>query len=123
MPARHGGDSKQTAPANGVEGGDDVKSAWPLCLGLHASYNGAYNESRSREGEEISKVLLSSDCGLKLACMKVESLVIAGQLYGGEYVPGPCTHRPSSHPSWVRSKSKTQPFGERLAEGESDKVD
>ena len=27
--------------------------------------------------------------------MKLESLVIAGQPYGGEFVPGPCTHRPS----------------------------
>ncbi len=95
----------------------------PLCLGPHASYNGLYKESRCRETEEISKAVLSSDCRLKLACMKVESLVIAGQLYGGEYVPGPCTHRPSSHPSWARSKSETQPFTERSAEGESDKVD
>jgi hypothetical protein len=38
---------------------------------------------------------LSSDCRLQLAYMKPESLVIAGQLYGGEYVPGSCTHRPS----------------------------
>ena len=32
--------SQQTAPVNGEEGGDDVKSAWPLCLGLHTCYNG-----------------------------------------------------------------------------------
>ncbi len=92
MPARYGGDIKQTASANGEEGGDDVKSAWPLCLGLHASYNGLYNGDQYREMEEILKAALSSDCRLKLACMKVESLVIAGQLHGGEYVPGPCTH-------------------------------
>ena len=48
---------------------------------------------------------LSSDCRLKLAYMKVESLVIAGQLYGGESVPGPCTHRPSHHGSWLSPKS------------------
>ena len=45
------------------------------------------------------KIGLSSDCRLQLACMKVESLVIAGQLYGGESVPGLCTHRPSHHGS------------------------
>ncbi len=125
MPARYGGDIKQTASANGEEGGDDVKSAWPLCLGLHASYNGLYNGDQYREMEEILKATLSSDCRLELACMKVESLVIAGQLHGGEYVPGPCTHRPSSHPSWEHSKSETQPrfVGERSAEGESDEVD
>lgn len=32
--------------------------------------------------------------------MKLESLVIVGQQYYGEYVLGPCTHRPSHHPSW-----------------------
>jgi hypothetical protein len=32
--------------------------------------------------------------------MKVESLVIAHQPWRGEYVPGPCTHRPSNHGSW-----------------------
>ncbi len=42
---------------------------------------------------------LSSDCRLQLACMKSESLVIADQLRRGEYVPEPCTHRPSSHES------------------------
>ncbi len=38
---------------------------------------------------------LSSDCRLQLAYMKPDSLVIASQLYGGEYVPGSCTHHPS----------------------------
>ena len=42
---------------------------------------------------------LSSDCSLQLDCMKLESLVIGGQLHSGEYVPGPCTHRPSHHGS------------------------
>ncbi len=35
------------------EGGDDVKSAWPLCLGLHTRYNGQYNGLPSREAELI----------------------------------------------------------------------
>jgi hypothetical protein len=46
------------------------------------------------------KTGLSSDCRLQLACMKLESLVIVDQLRHGEYVPEPCTHRPSSHESW-----------------------
>ncbi len=41
---------------------------------------------------------LSSDCRLQLACMKPELLVIAISM-GGEFVPGPCTHRPSHHES------------------------
>jgi hypothetical protein len=37
--------------------------------------------------------------------MKPESLVIVDQLRHGEYVPEPCTHRPSRHGSWERPKS------------------
>jgi hypothetical protein len=39
--------------------------------------------------------------------MKLESLVIAHQQWRGEYVPGPCTHRPSSHGSWEDLKMYT----------------
>ena len=41
----------------------------------------------------------SSDWSLQLDSMKLESLVIAHQQWRGEYVPGPCTHRPSRHGS------------------------
>ena len=41
----------------------------------------------------------SSDRGLQFALVKSESLVIADQLCRGEYVPEPCTHRPSSQAS------------------------
>ena len=34
------GISQETAADNVEEGGDDVKSSWPLCLGLHTYYNG-----------------------------------------------------------------------------------
>ena len=48
---------------------------------------------------ESLKVGLSSDRGLQLDPVKSESLVIANQQRRGEYVPGPCTHRPSRHES------------------------
>ena len=48
-------------------------------------------------GSRSQKTVLSSDRRLQLACVKLESLVTADQLSCGEYVPGPCTHRPSSH--------------------------
>ena len=47
------GDSRGTAAVKAEEGGDDVKSSWPLCPGLHTSYNGRYRGQRSREGEQI----------------------------------------------------------------------
>ena len=55
---------------------------------------------QDRKVEQIAKADLSSDCRLKFAYMKLESLVIGDQLRPGEYVPEPCTHRPSSHGSW-----------------------
>ena len=48
---------------------------------------------------ESQKAGLSSDWGLQLDPMKSELLVIADQHCCGEYVPGPCTHRPSRHES------------------------
>jgi len=37
------------------EGGDDVKSSWPLRAGLHTCYNGGDSGQRDREVELISK--------------------------------------------------------------------
>ena len=48
---------------------------------------------------QSQKVNLSSDCSLQLDYMKLELLVNADQLCCVEYVPGPCTHRPSHHGS------------------------
>ena len=70
---------KQTAGDKPEEGGDDVKSSWPLRAGLHTCYNGGDRGLQTREGELISKSRLSSDCTLQLECMKLESLVIADQ--------------------------------------------
>ena len=69
-----------TAGLKPEEGGDDVKSAWPLYLGLHTRYNGRYNGSLSREVEPIPKAGLSSDHRLQPACVKSELLVNARQL-------------------------------------------
>jgi hypothetical protein len=66
---------------------------------------------------QSQKVRLSSDWSLQLDSMKSESLVIAHQPRRGEYVPGPCTHRPSHDPSRVHPKSLVQPSREEGAEG------
>ena len=47
--------SHATARDKREEGGDDVKSAWPLYPGLHTRYNGRYNGLPSREVEPILK--------------------------------------------------------------------
>ena len=50
-------------------------------------------------GSESPKACPSSDRGLQFDPVKPELLVIADQHCRGEYVPGPCTHRPSHHES------------------------
>jgi hypothetical protein len=70
------------------EGGDDVKSSWPLRAGLHTCYNGGDNGMRRGDPEQISKSRLSSDCTLQLECMKSESLVIADQHAAVNTFPG-----------------------------------
>ena len=107
LPSGNAGDSGGTAIARCEEGGDDVKSARPLRPGPHTCYNGAHSGPRGGDAEPIPKARPSSDRGLQPDPAKLDSLVIAHQPWRGEYVPGPCTHRPSSHESRGRLKSVT----------------
>ena len=106
LPSGDAGHSADTATVRCEEGGDDVKSARPLRPGPHTCYNGRH---RGEPGDRlmILKNGLSSDWGLQPDPTKLDSLVIAHQPWRGEYVPGPCTHRPSSHESWGCLKSVT----------------
>ncbi len=72
----------------------------------HATMAGTIGCQPARGSQSI-KTGLSSNCRLQLACMKEELLVTAGQQHCGEYVPGPCTHRPSRH----GSRSRLKPVG------------
>ena len=73
------GHSEETAGDKPEEGGDDVKSSWPLWAGPHTCYNGGDSGMQRSDPQLISKSHLSSDCTLQLECMKSESLVIANQ--------------------------------------------
>ena len=99
LPSGNAGHSGRTAVVRCEEGGDDVKSARPLRPGLHTCYNGGYSRPLPGDGMPILKAPLSSDWSLQPDSTKLDSLVIAHQPRRGEYVPGPCTHRPSSHES------------------------
>ena len=107
LPSSEVGHSGRTAGASREEGGDDVKSARPLRPGRHTCYNGRYRRQPVSNDARIPKTCLSSDWSLQPDSMKLDSLVIAHQPWRGEYVPGPCTHRPSSHESRGRLKSVT----------------
>ncbi len=65
----------------------------------HATMAGTEGCETVRFSESLKASLSSDWGGLQLDPMKSESLVIADQQRCGEYVPGPCTHRPSSHES------------------------
>ncbi len=80
--------SGETAHDEWEEGGDDVKSPWPLCPGLHTYYNGRNSGLQYRKVELILKIGLSSDRGLQFVHVKVESLVIANQKVAVNTFPG-----------------------------------
>ena len=66
-----------------------------------------YSGRPGGDAEQTPKTRLSSDWSLQPDSMKLDSLVIAHQPRRGEYVPGPCTHRPSSHGSLGYLKGAT----------------
>ena len=117
MPARNGGNSGETAGNKSEEGGDDVKSSCPLCLGQHTYYNGRYKEKQHSDVKQNLKK--RSQFGLK-AEIRLHEVGIASNgrsAYCREYVPGPCTHRPSHHESWEYPKPVSQQLNEAAVEG------
>ena len=79
LPPGRAGHSEETAGDKPEEGGDDVKSSWPLWAGLHTCYNGGDRGTQKGNLSQISKSRLSSDWALQLEPMKLESLVIVDQ--------------------------------------------
>ena len=88
LPSGYAGHFGETAGDKPEEGGDDVKSSWPLRAGLHTCYNGGDRGMQRCKPSQISKSRLSSDWGLQLDPMKLESLVIADQHAAVNTFPG-----------------------------------
>ena len=77
----------------------------PYVLGYTRTTMVGNREQRTREGERTSKT--RSQFGSQ-AATRLREVGIAsnrGSAYHGEYVPGPCTHRPSHHESREHPKS------------------
>ncbi len=110
LPARKGGDSNETAGVKPEEGGDDVKSSWPLRPGLQTSYNGAYKGKRTRKGKPIPESASQFGLWAEIRPHEVGIASNRGSACRGEYVPEPCTHRPSSHGIRECPKPVTQPL-------------
>ena len=101
--------SGETAPQNGEEGGDDVKSVCPLCPGPHTRYNGWYNGLQWSNPEPILENHPQFGLQAEIRLHEVGVASNRGSAPRGEYVPGPCTHRPSRHESRQDLKPLGQP--------------
>ncbi len=114
------GHTRETAVDNTEEGGDDVKSSCPLCLGQHTCYNGSTRGSETARWSKSQKSCPSSDCSLQLDYMKLESLVIADQHAAVNTFPGLVhKNRPVTPRSFERrptsvthQKGRDKPYGE-----------
>src|SRR4030095_1942417 len=71
----------------------------PYGLGCTRTTMPSTERSETARWRKSIKTGPSSDWSLQLDSMKPESLVMPYQLRRREYVPGPCTHRPSHHGS------------------------
>ncbi len=97
LPSVQAGHSVETATGRCEEGGMMSNQHGPYTRGYRRVNNGRYRGQPRGDPERISKAGRSSDWSLQPDSTKLDLLVIAHQPWRGEYVPGPCTHRPSSH--------------------------
>ena len=79
----------------------------PYVQGYTRNTMASTERSETARWRQSQKTGRSSDCSLQLDCMKPELLVIADQRSRGEYVLGPCTHRPSRYGSLFYLKTSS----------------
>jgi hypothetical protein len=78
LPSGYAGDSGKTAYASREEGGDDVRSSWPLRLGRHTCYNGRYRVQQAGNSKRITKSL--SQFGLGSATRPYEAGIASNRI-------------------------------------------
>ncbi len=88
LPSGYAGDSGETAGDKPEEGGDDVKSSWPLRQGYTRATMVGTMGCDTVMWSESQKAGLSSDRSLQLDSVKLESLVIAYQNDAVNTFPG-----------------------------------
>ena len=96
---RFGGHSVETACVKREEGGGNARSVWPEFPGPHVAYNDGDNGFRRRKAKAIPETPPKSGSGA--GTRPREAGIPSNRVSSsrGEYVPAPCTHRPSSQPS------------------------
>ncbi len=99
LPALKGGDSWETAVVRRMKAGMTSSHHAPYALGYTRTTMVGNRGKRSREAEQIPQT--RSQFGLQAATRLHEVGIASNRrsAYCGEYVPGPCTHRPSHHES------------------------
>src|SRR3972149_6252877 len=117
LPSGNAGHSMGTASVKLEEGGDDVKSSWPLCPGLHTCYNGRYKGLQTREGEPIQKN--RSQFGSKSATRPREAGIASNR---GFRRPGEIRPRAWPPPPVTPQKLFIPEVGELTARGPPPKV-
>ena len=104
LPAGKAGNSDHTARLRGRKVGMTSSQYGPYIQGCtRATMAGTEGRETARRSKP-PRASLSSDWGLQPDPMKSDLLVTAYQLRRRECVPGPCTHRPSSHESGQHPK-------------------
>ena len=89
----------------------------------HGSYTLGYthptmaknNEPQAGNGKQISQISPQFRLGSAIRPHEVGIASNRESAGRGEYVPGPCTHRPSHHESPLQQKSVFQPAREEAA--------
>ena len=99
LPPGNAGHSGHTARSRERKVGMTSSQYGPYAQGCTRATMAGTEGSDAARRSQPQRAGLSSDWGLQPDPMKLDSLVIAHQPWRGEYVPGPCTHRPSSHES------------------------
>ena len=117
LPAARPGTHRRLPVTNRRKVGTTSSHHAPYVLGYKRATMVGTKSCEAARPSESQKADPSSDWRLQLASMKSELLVIADQQRRGEYVPGPCTHRPSHHGSRIRPKPVSQPAREGAVEG------
>ncbi len=88
-------------PGNREEGAGNGRSVCSESSGLHARNNGTDNGLQLRK--EKPNLETVSKFGLMAVTRRHDAGIPSNRISSvfGEYVPAPCTHRPSNHPSRV----------------------
>ena len=89
----------------------------PYIQGYTRATMGGTKGCKPVRGSQSRKAVLSSDWSLQPDSHEAGIASNRGSACRGEYVPGPCTHRPSHHESLLYQKSLVQPAREEGAEG------